>query len=63
MLMIERGVMKIFTYIEGGYEISSTLIDHIYTIASTQNIVSGIALVDISDHLPTFSLYTYNTSS
>ena len=44
-------------------EHSSTLIDHIYTNASTQNIVSGIALVDISDHLPTFSLYTYNTSS
>ena len=37
---------------------SSTLIDHIYTNASTQNIVFGIALVDISDHLPTFSLYS-----
>jgi endonuclease/exonuclease/phosphatase family metal-dependent hydrolase len=37
-------------------EHSSTLIDHIYTNAST-HIVSGIALVDISDHLPTFALY------
>ena len=39
---------------------SSTLIDHIYTNVSIQKVVSGIALVDISDHLPTFSLY--NTS-
>ena len=43
-------------------EHSSTLIDHIYTNASTQNIVSGIALVDISDHLPTFSLYNTSVS-
>ena len=39
---------------------SSTLIDHIYTNVSIQKVVFGIALVDISDHLPTFSLY--NTS-
>ena len=39
---------------------SSTLIDHIYTNVSIQKVVSGIALVGISDHLPTFSLY--NTS-
>ena len=41
-------------------DLSSTLIDHIYTNVSIQKVVSGIALVDISDHLPTFSLY--NTS-
>lgn len=35
---------------------SSTLIDHIYTNTSIQNITSGIALVDISDHLPIFCI-------
>ena len=39
---------------------SSTLIDHIYTNVPIQNIVTGIALIDISDHFPIFSLY--NTS-
>ena len=34
---------------------SATLIDHIYT-NSTCKIVSGIAMVDISDHLPVVSV-------
>ena len=33
---------------------TSTLIDHIYTNAPIHNTVSGICLVDISDHLPVF---------
>ena len=31
---------------------SSTLIDHVYSNTPIQNIVSGIALIDISDNLP-----------
>jgi hypothetical protein len=31
-----------------------TLIDHIYTNTSISQIISGIALFDISDHLPIF---------
>ena len=33
---------------------TKTLIDHIYTNTSISQIVSGIALSDISDHLPVF---------
>ena len=33
---------------------TSTLIDHIYTNAPIHNTVSGICLIDISDHLPVF---------
>ena len=33
---------------------SKTLIDHIYTNTHVNQILSGIALVDISDHLPVF---------
>ena len=35
---------------------TSTLIDHIYTNASTDQIIPGIVTMDISDHLPTFCL-------
>ena len=35
---------------------SSTLIDHIYSNTTIQNTVSGIALIDISDHLPVFCI-------
>ncbi len=35
---------------------TSTLIDHIYTNAPIHNTVSGICLVDISDHLPVFCI-------
>jgi hypothetical protein len=35
---------------------SSTLIDHIYSNTAIQNTVSGIALIDISDHLPVFCI-------
>ena len=35
---------------------SSTLIDHIYTNAPIQNTTSGIALADVSDHLPVFCI-------
>ena len=37
-------------------EHSKTLIDHIYTNAPTMHLSSGIALFDISDHLPVFCL-------
>ena len=33
---------------------TATLIDHIYTNASTDQIIPGIVTTDISDHLPTF---------
>jgi len=33
---------------------TTTLIDHIYTNASTDQIIPGIVTTDISDHLPTF---------
>ena len=35
---------------------TSTLIDHVYTNASTDQIIPGIVTMDISDHLPTFCL-------
>ena len=41
---------------------SSTLIDHIYTNAPIQNTTSGIALADISDHLPVFCICDAPTS-
>lgn len=41
---------------------SSTLIDHIYTNAPIQNTTSGIALADISDHLPVFCICNVPTS-
>ena len=41
---------------------SSTLIDHIYTNAPIQNTTSGIALADISDHLPVFCICNVSTS-
>ena len=41
---------------------SSTLIDHIYTNAPIENTTSGIALADISDHLPVFCICNAPTS-
>ena len=41
---------------------SSTLIDHIYTNAPIQNTTSGIALADVSDHLPVFCICNAPTS-
>ena len=35
---------------------SATLIDHIYTNSSISHITSGIATIDISDHLPVFCI-------
>ena len=35
---------------------TATLIDHIYTNASTDQTISGIVTMDISNHLPTFCL-------
>ena len=35
---------------------SKTLIDHIYTNSPIDNITSGIALFELSDHLPIFCL-------
>ena len=35
---------------------TSTLIDHIYTNAPIYNTISGIALVDLTDHLPVFCI-------
>jgi hypothetical protein len=35
---------------------TATLIDHIYTNAPIHDTVSGIALVDLSDHLPVFCI-------
>ena len=33
---------------------NATLIDHIYTNSFNQQVISGIATIDISDHLPIF---------
>ena len=41
---------------------SSTLIDRIYTNAPIENTTSGIALGDISDHLPVFCICNAPTS-
>ena len=41
---------------------SSTLIDHINSNAPIQNTTSGIALADISDHLPVFCICNAPTS-
>ena len=41
---------------------SSTLLDHIYTNAPIQNTTFGIALADVSDHLPVFYICNAPTS-
>lgn len=38
---------------------TATLIDHIYT-NNTKQMISGIATIDISDHLPTFCIVDKN---
>lgn len=38
---------------------TATLIDHIYT-NNTKQVISGIATIDISDHLPTFCIVDKN---
>ena len=53
-MLYSNSLMPIITKPTRITEHTRTLIDHIYTNTSTSQIIPGIALFDISDHLPVF---------
>ena len=55
-MLYSNNFLPLITKPTGLTDHSSTLIDHIYTNAPIQNTTSGIALADISDHLPVFCI-------
>ena len=54
-MIFTHGFLPIITKATRITDHSATLIDHIYTNANLETVTAGIALFDISDHLPIFA--------